>query len=652
MDERDLLQAALEISDPTARQVYLDETCRGNPILRTRVEALLSGGDVAAEMLTQAFKPPIHSDDLPTVVVGAGDTSPSMLLAPSREEAADQHPVEGGSAQGEIDETPLAPGTLFGRYRIERVLGTGGMGIVYLAQDTTLCRHVALKIPRFDSDGKRHLIERFRREARVMALVQHRNLCPIIDVDEFDGRNYLTMAWIDGAPLSQVLSSRIHETIDGGSASPAETWYTAHQMAEWIRKLAMALDAAHRAGVVHRDLKPANIVIDQSGEPILMDFGLAWMAHETDSRVTLSGAIIGTPAYMSPEQAECEHDRVGAASDIYSLGVILYELLAGCPIRSGSVTRVLYLLTHETPPRPSEIRSGVDLQLEAICWKAIARRPEDRFASAADFADALTRYQDAVSVGISTLPLETSQREVDVPMPRVIQRSRRRIVVTSAVLLGVFGLAAAFVPSRTPPLTHEIVQSPLTGTGEHLPFAPAGSSITPAHPSYVHSAESFTGTWSADMPDAWRGTFTGLGRVPAGNTGDHTAEFDFSGLVGGVLPVGTYLHITDLDTIEKLTLKAYDSEHNAISQPWLNRYPLEQHGSGTGVGVPGVILPTDFPGWDWNESTQTYAFDVTTIVGNPNLSFTLSTCEAIVFLDVTREVTGFHVHISAPAATP
>ena len=629
----------------------MDDQDLSKTALATVESKLLSGSDVAAELLTKAVKPPIQGGDPPTVVAAAGDTAPSMLLAAACGEA--ELPVpEHAASQVEIDETPLAPGTLFGRYRIERVLGTGGMGIVYLALDTRLERQVALKIPRFDSDGKLHSIERFRREARVMALVQHRNLCPIIDVDEHNGRHYLTMAWIDGEPLSQILSSRIHETMDETPASPAASWFTTSQIAEWIRKLAIGLDAAHRVGVVHRDLKPANVIIDQSGEPILMDFGLAWMAHETDSRVTLAGAIIGTPGYMSPEQADCEPERVGAASDIYSLGVVLYELLAGCPIRSGSVTRVLYLLTHETPPRPSDIRSDVDLQLEEICWKAIARRPEDRFATAAEFAEALTRYQVAVSDGVSVLPSEMGKHALGIPKPQVTRRSSQRIAISCALLLGVIGVAAAIVASRTKPLTQEIVQSPLTGTGEHLPFAPTGSSIAPVQPAYVYSATSFTGTWSADVPAAWQGTFTGLGRVPAGNTGDHTAEFNFSGLASGVLPVGTYFHIDDLDTIEHLTLKAYDARHQAVSRPWLNCIPLEQHGSGTGAGFPGLLLPTDMPGWDWNESTQTYAFDGATIKGNPNLSLTLSTCEAIVFLDVTREVTGFQVTVTAPAAAP
>ena len=142
------------------------------------------------------------------------------------------------------------------------------------------------------------------------------------------------MEYIDGVPLSEVLSNQSPETTGTVPASACVSSFTAaSQVAQWIRKLALALDAAHREGVVHRDLKPANVIIDRSGEPILMEFGLAWIAHETDSRLTLAGAFIGTPAYMSPEQAACEPERVGAASDIYSLGVIMYELLAGCPIR-------------------------------------------------------------------------------------------------------------------------------------------------------------------------------------------------------------------------------------------------------------------------------------------------------------------------------
>ena len=388
MLERDLFIAAWDINDDIKRRAYLDSVCTNNAPLRNRLERLLSHAREDSDFLDQPAADLCsdwdsawlaesngvsQAEDEPVTQTGAtGDTGQTVLLNPA---------VPAASVSTTEVLTPSQLGTLFGRYRIERILGSGGMGIVYLAEDLRLGRRVALKIPKFDVDGKLHLVERFRREARTMGLVQHRHLCPIFDVAEQDGQHYLTMAFIDGETLGQALKR--------GAT------FTTRQIADLVRKLAMALEAAHRAGVVHRDLKPANVMIDLSGEPIVMDFGLAWMVHETDARVTQSGAIIGTPAYMSPEQAVGEPDQIGAATDIYSLGAMLYELLAGRPVHTGSVTNVLYKVRNETPTRPSVIRSDVDPQLEAVCWKAIARRPEDRFATAGEFAEALAGCRDS-----------------------------------------------------------------------------------------------------------------------------------------------------------------------------------------------------------------------------------------------------------------
>ena len=173
----------------------------------------------------------------------------------------------------------------FGRYEIVDILGGGEMGSVFLARDRRLDRQVAIKIPRLDRN--RESIDRFRREARVMARLQHPNICPCNDVGEFEGVRYLAMAYIEGETLAKYL--------DRKAPLPSR------QVATLIRKLALALDTAHRAGVIHRDLKPANIIVNAGGEPVVTDFGLA-RSGGGSSIVTQNGVILGTPAYMPPEQ--------------------------------------------------------------------------------------------------------------------------------------------------------------------------------------------------------------------------------------------------------------------------------------------------------------------------------------------------------------
>ncbi len=494
MHERDLFLAALEIDDEAARRAYLDEACVDDSILRSRVERLLNhageAGDfleqpaadlcsgVDAELLTQSDEPELTNADPPTMIGKADDTEQTMLLNQQGSATAESRFKVAAPSQSGVTPASSVFGTLFGRYRVERELGAGGMGVVYLAEDLRLGRRVALKIPKFDADEKLHLSDRFRREARTMASVLHRNLCPIFDVDEQDGTHYLTMAFIEGETLSQIIkrtdgdaSRQSRESSRQVLTSPTALPFTSRQIAELIRKLALALDEAHRAGIIHRDLKPANVMFDRSGEPILMDFGLAWMVHEADSRMTQSGAIVGTPAYMAPEQAAGETDKVGAASDIYSLGAILYELLTGRPIYSGGVTRVLFKLMHETPTRPSQVRDDIDPKLEEICWKAIARRPEDRFTTAADFAEALARYLDLRSTSTSDLlsvtkkldprsdrvvvsdqteviPSDSGAETIAYLKPTVSPINKPRIVLASLLLIGILGAVWMIVAGR------------------------------------------------------------------------------------------------------------------------------------------------------------------------------------------------------------
>ncbi|MCS7470527.1 serine/threonine protein kinase [Stieleria sp. ICT_E10.1] len=254
----------------------------------------------------------------------------------------------------------------FGRYRIVRELGAGAMGKVYLAHDSQLDRQVALKTPGFAGVDDTSLVTRFYREARAAAKLHHRNLCPVYDVGEIDGRHFISMAFVRGRSM--------RELIQPDRLPPQRT------SAILIHRLAIALSEAHRHNVIHRDLKPANIMIDTKKEPVVMDFGLARQT-DVESRVTQSGMAVGTPAYMSPEQIQGELDEVGAAADIYALGVILYELLTGqLPFR-GPIAKVIYGVVHEDPIPPSSIRSEIDPQLESICAKMMAKRLSVRYAS-------------------------------------------------------------------------------------------------------------------------------------------------------------------------------------------------------------------------------------------------------------------------------
>jgi serine/threonine protein kinase len=281
--------------------------------------------------------------------------------------------TEAEPSQGE--QVPaLQGGSTFGRYQVVRILGRGAMGAVYLAYDTELHRHVAIKTP---SLGKSRLtIERFYREARAAAQLRSPYLCPIYDVGKVGEVHYLSMAFIDGVPLSKVMAR-------GQLKSP-------DQIVAVIGKLARGLQKAHEAGIVHRDLKPDNIMVDVDGEPIVLDFGLARRVSE-DTQVTLPGTVVGTPAYMSPEQIDGDPTKIGPATDIYSLGIVLYQMLTGKLPFTGSVTAVFQQIATKQPASPSTLNPGIisDSPLEQICLKMVAKSPTSRFPSMADVAAAL-----------------------------------------------------------------------------------------------------------------------------------------------------------------------------------------------------------------------------------------------------------------------
>ena len=296
----------------------------------------------------------------------------------------------GASVPGSAGAMPA----VFGRYRVEGLLGRGGMGSVYLAHDEELGRPVALKIPRIPGSYSPKVLARLKREARSVAALQHPNIRPVYDAGEIDGIDYLAMAYIKGCSLADYLKT-------AGPQPERAAVLT-------VLKIARALEEAHRQGILHRDLKPANIMIDVRGEPIVTDFGLACSWADEQARLSHDDLIVGTPAYMAPEQID-RRAPIGPASDIYSLGVVLYELLTQrCPFE-GSVVSVAGQCVHAEPPAIESLRENVSPELAEICRQAMAKNPAERFGSMQEFADALAALLRELP------PAETAAAAVAVP---------------------------------------------------------------------------------------------------------------------------------------------------------------------------------------------------------------------------------------------
>jgi len=273
----------------------------------------------------------------------------------------------------------LPPGQMLGPYRIINQIGEGGMATVYKAYQPSMDRNVAIKVLPGRLAESREFTRRFQQEARTIARLEHAHILPVFDYGESDGVSYFVMRYLEAGTLKDRMTT--------GRPLPL------NEIDRIFTQLASALSYAHSHGVIHRDLKPANVLIDSQGNLFLTDFGIAKILESASTRLTETDAIMGTPAYISPEQAQAQ--TVDQRSDIYSLGIILYEMVTGrVPFIADTPLAVILKHVNDPMPLPSSIKADIPEAMERVLLKALAKNPNDRFATADEFVSAWKRALD------------------------------------------------------------------------------------------------------------------------------------------------------------------------------------------------------------------------------------------------------------------
>jgi tRNA A-37 threonylcarbamoyl transferase component Bud32 len=399
-----IFEHAIEIADARQRAAYIAQACGDDERLRRQVEILVEAHFQAGSFLESCAPTDPSSNRLT-----ATDAPDGLTTEGSRSERMGAQP---------------AP-EVIGDYEVLGELGRGGMGVVYRAWHTRLQRIVALKVIRSGELASAAEVNRFRAEAENVAQLDHPNIVPVYEVGEFQGLPFLTMKLIEGGSLAGV----------GKSWAGTQP----RRAAELVAILAHAVHHAHQRGILHRDLKPGNVLLDAQGQPHIADFGLAKRLGKAEGQ-TQTGAILGTPSYMAPEQASGHSNQVTLAADVWALGAILYELLTGRPPFVGeSVAETLLKVVGDEAVPPARLAPQVPRDLEAVCLKCLEKDPARRYVSAEELADDLRRW----------LRGEPTQARRVGMLGRAWRWCRRNPVVVSLATAVVLVLTAGVIVSTT-----------------------------------------------------------------------------------------------------------------------------------------------------------------------------------------------------------
>lgn len=398
-----------------------------------------------------------------------------------------------------------------GRFIVEREIGQGSIGAVYLFRDPLIGRKVAIKVlnPKLPADQRRLFEKNFIQEARAAGRLNHPNIITVYDADKSDDLLFIAMEYLEGKELSDLIR--------------AGHGLNYKQIADLVARVANALDYAHRNGVIHRDIKPANIFIVGKSTPKVLDFGIASASRQlSDPDATLGGdnladcRLLGTPNYMSPEQARGE--VVDGRTDIFSLGVVLYQLLCGeLPFKGDSIKSLLESITRDPPIPPQEIRPDIPLRLAAIAAKALAKKPADRYATGVEMAYELNRFlaKERTNQIIAKLqkpdedgsgvPQGTDRRGENADDPRGL---RRPLIIGMGIGVAVTAAVIAWAEFRPAPPIHVptvtlpavVVAPPLPAPIDHVTPEPVKPAALP--PSAASSVPAVASAPAAGTPAA------------------------------------------------------------------------------------------------------------------------------------------------------